>query len=245
MMISSWGMTETAPATLLVHEPIRRSGVVGVPLPEVEAKLMNGEDGRYELRVQGPNIMTGYFKDPEKTAEAFDNEGFLITGDAVRFVDPEKPEAGLIFDGRISEDFKLLTGTWVHANKLRLEALSVFAGLVQDVVITGHDRKEVGILIFPHPEALARFQVKPGSFGEAITEAAYCEEVRKALGKLLEHATGSSTRIARALVAAEPPSLGDGEITSKGSLNIRKILNRREGLIARLYQDSSQDIVRA
>ncbi|MGA1599435.1 MAG: feruloyl-CoA synthase [bacterium] len=245
MMISSWGMTETAPATLLVHEPIRRSGVVGVPLPEVEAKLMNGEDGRYELRVQGPNIMTGYFKDPEKTAEAFDNEGFLITGDAVRFVDPEKPEAGLIFDGRISEDFKLLTGTWVHANKLRLEALSVFAGLVQDVVITGHDRKEVGILIFPHPEALARFQIKPGSFGEAITEAAYCEEVRKALGKLLEHATGSSTRIARALVAAEPPSLGDGEITSKGSLNIRKILNRREGLIARLYQDSSQDIVRA
>ncbi len=245
MMISSWGMTETAPATLLVHEPIRRSGVVGVPLPEVEARLLNGDDGRYELRVQGPNVMTGYFKDPEKTAAVFDDEGFLITGDAVRFVDPEHPEAGLMFDGRVSEDFKLLTGTWVHANKLRLEALAAFAGLVQDVVITGHDQQEVGVLLFPHPEALAQFQLTSGSFGDTLTDAAYCDAIRQGLAQLSAHATGSSTRISRALVAAEPPSFGDGEITSKGSLNIRKILKRRGDLIARLYHEADPAVIRA
>ncbi len=244
MMISSWGMTETAPATLLVHEPIRRSGVVGVPLPEVEAKLLNGDDGRYELRVRGPNVMPGYFKDPEKTAASFDEEGFLITGDAVRFVDPEDLTAGLMFDGRISEDFKLLTGTWVHTGKLRLEVLSALAGLVQDVVITGHDQKEVGVLIFPHPEALAPFGLKYGGPGEVVSDSAYCEAIRESLSPLLEQATGSSTRIKRALVAAEPPSLGDGEITSKGSLNIRKILKRRQALIEQLYQDTTAALIR-
>ncbi len=129
LMISSWGMTETAPATLMVHEPIGRSGVVGVPLPGTKIKLIPDEEMRCDLRVKGPNVMAGYYRDPVTTAEAFDEDGFLVTGDAVRFVDVEDPDRGLRFDGRLSEDFKLLTGTWVHAGKLRLDTLEGLRGL--------------------------------------------------------------------------------------------------------------------
>lgn len=182
--------------------------------------------------------MQGYHEDPARTAESLDDQGFFITGDAVRFADPDDIAQGVRFDGRVAEDFKLMTGIWVHASALRLSALAALTGLVQDVVITGADRADLGLLIFPNPA-----KVQPGD-GDTITDPGYCQAVKDRLCDLERHATGSSTRIVRALVLAEPPSVGDGEITAKGSLNNRAILTRRAGLLERLYDDADPDILK-
>jgi len=240
MMISSWGLTETAPACVMVHEPIGRSGVIGVPLPAVELKLIPDADMRCEIRVKGPNIMPGYYGDPEKTAQAFDEEGFFITGDAVRFVDPEDENRGLIFDGRVSEDFKLDTGTWVQAGNLRMTALKELAGLAQDVVICGHDRGEVGLFIFPAPGAAEPGEVTEG----AVTDTHLMTQIEVKLREMNAHVTGSAKRITRAIVLAEPPSLEHHEITDKGSLNIKKILTRRADLLERLYDNEDPALIR-
>ncbi len=240
LMISSWGMTETAPATLMVHEPIGRSGVIGVPLPGTEIKLIPDDEMRCELRVKGPNVMTGYWGDPEKSAAAFDEEGFLITGDAVRFVNPDDPDRGLIFDGRVSEDFKLLTGTWVQAGRLRLDALEHLRGLVQDVVICGHDRGEIGLFIFPKPG-----QVRGDTTSEgAIIDPELQSAIENRLRAMAKTASGSARRITRAIILAEPPSLKDSEMTDKGSLNVRKIITRRADLLERLYDNEDPALIR-
>ncbi|OBY24909.1 feruloyl-CoA synthase [Leisingera sp. JC1] len=240
LMISSWGMTETAPATLMVHEPIGRSGVVGVPLPGTEIKLIPDDEIRCELRVKGPNIMPGYHEDPEKTAEAFDGEGFLLTGDAVRFVDNADPDRGLSFDGRVSEDFKLLTGTWVQAGKLRVEALEGLQGLAQDVVVCGHDRDAIGLFIFPRPDQVTGGNTSQG----AVVDPALQAQIEERLRDMAKSATGSAKRISRALILAEPPSLKDGEVTDKGSLNVRKIITRRADLLERLYDNVDSALIR-
>jgi feruloyl-CoA synthase len=240
LMISSWGMTETAPATVMVHEPIGRSGVIGVPLPGTEVKLIPDEDLRCELRVKGPNIMPGYYGDPAKTAEAFDEDGFLKTGDAVRFVDPADPDRGLIFDGRVSEDFKLQTGTWVQAGKLRLDALEGLRGLVQDVVVCGHDRDAIGLFIFPRADQVHGDNCSDGAVIDSILQATIEERLRA----MAKTATGSGRRISRAMILAEPPSLKDGELTDKGSLNVRKIITRRARLLERLYDNEDPALIR-
>lgn len=240
LMISSWGLTETAPACVIVHEPIGRSGVIGVPMPGVTVKLIPDEDMRCEIRVKGPNIMPGYYNDPERTAAAFDEEGFFITGDAVRFVDPADPARGLVFDGRISEDFKLDTGTWVQAGTLRMGVLAELAGIAQDVVICGHDRGEVGLFVFPVPGLAATGDVTRG----AVTDPQVMARVEAGLRARNAHVTGSAKRITRAIVLAEPPSLKDGEITDKGSLNARRILTRRADLLERLYDNEDPALIR-
>ncbi|MFQ1701473.1 feruloyl-CoA synthase [Loktanella agnita] len=240
LMISSWGMTETAPATVMVHEPIGRSGVIGVPLPGTEIKLSPDAEMRCELRVKGPNVMPGYFKDQAKTAEAFDDTGFLITGDAVRFVAADDPNRGLAFDGRVSEDFKLLTGTWVQAGKLRLDALDALRGLVQDVMICGHDRDAIGLFIFPRPDQLHGNNTSEGAVIDPTLQAA----IENRLRDLARVATGSAKRISRAIILAEPPSLKDSEITDKGSLNPRKIMTRRADLLERLYDNEDPALIR-
>ena len=237
LMVSSWGMTETAPATLIVHERVERSGIIGVPVPGAEIKLIPDDDARYELRCKGPNIMPGYFEDPSKTAESFDDEGYLITGDAVKFVEPGNADRGLSFDGRISEDFKLTSGTWVRCASLRGQLMTALDGVIGDLVITGQDRSEIGVMLFPTPP-------RAGKAGEIVTDPEIVEKVRAALTALAENATGSSTRIGRALVLAEPPSLTDHEITAKGNLNVRKVLSRRADLVARIYDDADPDVIR-
>ncbi len=226
LMVSSWGMTETGPATLITHERINKSGIVGVPMTGTEIKLIPDDD-RFEIRVKGPNIMPGYVNAAEKTAESFDEEGYLITGDAMKFVDPENPDRGLAFDGRISEDFKLTSGTWVRVASLRGQVLTALEGLANDVVITGADRAELGVLIFPATP-------QTGENG-AVTDPAFIAKITAALAPLTAAATGSSTRITRAMVLADPPALAQHEVTAKGNLNTRKLLQNRAHLVERLY----------
>lgn len=237
LMTSSWGLTETAPAMMMQQEPTETSGVVGVPLNGVTAKLIPDQDMRCEVRVKGPNLMPGYFEAPGKTAETFDDEGFFITGDAMRFVDPNNPNKGMRFDGRISEDFKLLTGTWVRAAQLRIEMLALLSPLAADLVITGADRNDIGVMIFPN---LATLEAE--GFALKDDNGAYrCPlllgEIRRRLAAHAATGASSSTRVARAIVLSEPASVPEGEVTAKGNLNFRKVLTRRADLLERLYAD--------
>lgn len=242
LMISGWGMTETAPCAVLYHQRGAASGMVGVPVPGLTAKLIPLGGNRYELRVAGPNVIDGYFEDPDRTAGSFDDEGFFITGDAVRLVDPADDTRGLLFDGRLTEDFKLTTGTWVRAGVLRIEALAALSGLAQDIVVVGEGHSEIGLLVFPAPGR--RAGAATTDFGGVIPDEAYAAQLRAALDSLAAKATGSSMRIARAMVLAEPASVGAGEITPKGSLNVRTVTTRRAGLVERLYDDGDPAVIR-
>lgn len=243
LMSSSWGMTETAPASLMVHEVIDRAGVVGVPLPGVTIKLLPDPDMRCEVRVKGPNVMPGYFKDPERSAAAFDAEGYLITGDAMRFRDSAAPERGLVFDGRISEDFKLATGTWVHVSKLRATALAHLAPLAADLVVTGHDRNEIGILVFPSEATRKGLAAHAEDRDGLLANPDLLQALRDLLAGLAKTATGSSNRILRAAILSERASLAEGEATDKGNLNQQKILRRRAALVDRLYAGADPAVV--
>lgn len=237
LITSSWGLTETAPAALMQMEPTERSGVVGVPLNGVTVKLVPDPDMRCEVRVKGPNIMPGYFEAPEKTREAFDAEGFLITGDAMIFVDPEDLNRGLRFDGRISEDFKLLTGTWVRAAQLRLDLLSCLAPLAADLVVTGADRDEIGVMIFPNLAELEREGYALDEVDGALTDRLLLGDIHRRLAERDREFSGSSTRVSRAIVLSEPASMPEAEMTAKGNLNFRRVLQRRSALLERLYSD--------
>jgi feruloyl-CoA synthase len=244
LMFSGWGMSETAPSATQTHQLVDRPGNIGVPLPEVTLKLIPDEDGRCELRLKGPNVLKGYYQEPQKSKEAFDEEGFLITNDAVKFVDPNDANAGLNFDGRISEDFKLMSGTWVRATNIRLDALKHFADIALDVVVTGHDRNELGLLVFPHPGSMNESVLSASDTGEVFSSDAVRMLIRSRLTALSQHATSSSTRVVRALVLATPPSMSDGELTAKGSINARKVLTLRKELLERLYDDNDPAVVR-
>ncbi|WP_343116119.1 feruloyl-CoA synthase [Ostreiculturibacter nitratireducens] len=233
LFTSSWGLTETAPACLIQHEPTNRSGVVGVPVPGVTIKLVPDEDMRCEVRVQGPTVTPGYFEDPAKTAKSFDAEGYFITGDAMKFLDPSDMNKGMVFDGRISEDFKLLTGTWVRAANLRLDVLAHLGGLAADVIVTGADRNEIGVFIIPTASLRAHPDASENE-GALIVPSEAAEIARRLKARASE---GSATRVTRALILSEPPSVSDGEITAKGNLNFRKLLTRRAQLLDRLYDD--------
>jgi feruloyl-CoA synthase len=207
-------------------------------------KLIPDADLRCEIRVKGPNVMLGYFNTREKTAEAFDEEGYFITGDAMKFVDPEDMKRGLRFDGRISDEFKLLSGTWVRAAAIRNDLLACLAPLAADAVVTGQDRNDIGALVFPNRDAMA----EAGFADSAENGIMTCAKLRKELGRrLCERAQqhfSSSTRIARAMFLEVQPSLAQGELTAKGNLNFRNVLTRRAALLERLYDDTAAVVVR-
>jgi feruloyl-CoA synthase len=224
-MISSWGSTETAPSAASVHYPIERAGVIGLPNPGCELKLVPAA-GKLEVRVRGPNVTPGYYRSADLTREAFDEEGFYRIGDAMKFADPAAPEKGLVFDGRVAEDFKLSTGTWVHTGAIRVQLIAAGNPLIQDAVITGHDRDEIGALIFLNPAAVKDLSK---------------EEIRRKLSatlNILARDGGSSRHPARLLVMSEPPSIDGNEITDKGYINQRAVLERRAALVERLYSDA-------
>ncbi|MFL6652054.1 MAG: feruloyl-CoA synthase [Sulfurifustaceae bacterium] len=235
-MVSAWGTTETAPMATDCHFQAERSGVIGVPVPGCDLKLVpNG--GKLEVRTRGPNITPGYWKRQDLTAKYFDDEGFYCPGDAVRFVDPAHPERGLLFDGRISEDFKLSTGTWVNVGNLRVKALAALAPVAQDIVLTGHDRDEIGFLIFPNVPACRQLCPELGSDvspEQVLAHPNVRSRVAAGMTALMREGGGSSTFASRALLLAEPPSIDAGEITDKGYINQRAVLTRRRALVEML-----------
>ncbi|HVM80485.1 MAG TPA: feruloyl-CoA synthase [Stellaceae bacterium] len=238
-MISAWGATETAPMATSVHYPIARAGNVGVPAPGWELKLVpNG--GRLEVRVRGANVTPGYFRRPDLTEQAFDAEGFYCPGDAMRLEDPRDPTRGLVFDGRIAENFKLSTGSWVSVGALRVAAIAACAPLMEDGVLTGHDRDEAGLLMFPSLagcRSLCPHLPKDAPLATLVREPAVRAALAEGLRRLNAAATGSSQRIGRALLMTEPPSIDRGEITDKGYLNQRACLTHRAELVERLHSD--------
>ncbi len=246
-MITSLGSTETAPAALFANWVMQGTGNVGLPLPGVELKLVPNGD-KLEMRVRGPGITPGYWKHDELTRQAFDDEGYYLMGDALRFADPANPAKGLLFDGRVAEDFKLATGTWVSVGPLRQAIIGAGAPLIQDVVITGHDRDEVAALVFPALDACRA--LCPGLAGDAgAAEVLAHPKVRAAIQAALDRVaalgSGSATRVTRALLLEELPSLDLGEATDKGSINQRMVLRHRAQLVDELYlpQASARTLV--
>ncbi len=245
-MLSGLGATETAPAVFFCTKETCRSGGVGLPVPGNELKLApNGE--KLEARVKGPNVTPGYWRQDELTRKAFDEEGFYCLGDALRFADEKKPHLGFFFDGRITEDFKLATGTWVSVGPLRARFIQAFAPLVKDVVITGHNEEAVGVLIFPDLDACrALTRLGAGATAaEILAHPVLREEFRRRLTRFAAEATGSSSRVTRARLLEEPPSIDAGEITDKGSINQRAVLGRRAALVQELYGVGSERVIRA
>lgn len=238
MMASSWGATETAPMITSVYYKSDYAGNIGLPTPGNEIKLVPSS-GKMEMRIKGPNVTPGYYKNPESTADAFDSEGYYMIGDAGRFADPENPIKGLMFDGRTAENFKLMTGVWVHVGNLRVAAIGAGAPVIQDAVVTGHDRDEIGLLIFPNPAACAALCDAPADTPLAglLADEKIRQCVADGLAAHNKEYPASSTKITRVLLMTEPANIDANEITDKGYLNQRAILTRRADLIEKLYSD--------
>ena len=239
-LVSAWGSTETAPMATDCHFQAPRSGNIGVPVPGTELKLVPAGD-KLEVRVRGPNVTPGYWKSPEQTKNAFDDDGFYMIGDAVAFASPNEPEKGLFFDGRVSEDFKLLSGTWVSVGRLRIDGVAALAPIAQDIVVTGHDRKDIGFLVFPNLAAcrtIGQFAADAPA-DEVLKSPAIRDRMAQGLAALKGRGGGSSTFARYALLLSEPPSVDQGEITDKGYINQRAVLARRAEALTRLYDDSS------
>jgi feruloyl-CoA synthase len=236
LMTTSWGMTETAPCCILPHEPGGQAGGLGVPVSGVDVKLCPLEEGRYELRVKGSSIFKGYHGAPEKTAEAFDGEGYLRTEDAVSFVDPEDANKGLRFEGRLSEEFKLSSGTWVRVAELREALLDWLQPLALDLVIVGEGQEQIGVMLVPDREVFVANGMSLDEAGDMMICARALAALRERLTDWNAAHSGASRRVGAALFLAEPPQLGAGEVTAKGNLNSRKITGRRMELVGRLCE---------
>jgi len=236
MFLTGLGSTETAPMAIARMWQSQDSTNMGVPVPGVELKLVPNE-GKLEARVKGPNITPGYWRQPELTANAFDAEGYYRLGDAVRFEDPADPTKGLLFDGRIAEDFKLATGTWVSVGPLRARFLTHFAPLAKDVVLAGADLDDIRVLVFPDLDACRRLapDLAQASAGDIAGDRRVRAELQRRLASFAAAATGSSNRVVAAILLADLPSLDAGEITDKGSINQRAVLRCRAELVRDLY----------
>jgi len=233
------GMTETAPSCTFALGSDVKSGDIGLPAPGVRVKLVP-VDGKLEARFKGPNVMPGYWRAAEQTAEAFDEEGYYRTGDAVMFIDEAEPQRGLRFDGRIAEDFKLSTGTFVNVGPLRMKIVLAGDPLVQDVVLAGLNRDDIGALIFPRiDDARQRFGLAAGATAAEVLAHPQVRAFFQALvDRLWREGTGSANRVARALLLVEPPHIDRGELTDKGSINQRAVLSQRAELVEQLYAET-------
>lgn len=237
LLMTSLGSTETAPMAIIRTWESERAGNVGLPAVGMELKLVPS-DGKFEARLRGPNITPGYWRQPELTAVAFDEDGFYRMGDALRFADPDDPRHGLLFDGRIAEDFKLSTGTWVSLGPVRAAFIDHFAPYVRDVVLAGPDRDDIAALVFPDVEACRRLAPDLGADASAqaiLFDARVTKEFQFLLQTLAAKSTGSSNRVCRAIILSDPPSLDAGEMTDKGSINQRAVLKHRAALVDSLY----------
>ncbi len=238
VMVTGYGSTETAPFALTTTWPVERPGEVGLPAPGLELKLVPNID-KMELRLRGPSITPGYWRQPDKTDESFDEEGFYKIGDALKLIDPNDINKGLMFDGRVSEDFKLSTGTWVDMAGVRGAIVRTFAPYVRDAVLTGLNRNHVGALLFTDHDAVRRIAPELADADDAAIAAH--PKVRsifqERLNQLAAQSTGSSNHVARAIILDTPPSLDAHEVTDKGSINQRAVMAERANLVEDIYAE--------
>jgi feruloyl-CoA synthase len=237
VMGTGLGMTESGPFGIFVTNPNVSAGDLGVPTPGLELKLVD-MGGKTEVRYRGPNITPGYWRNEEETKGAFDDEGFFCTGDAVKWIDETDVHLGLKFDGRIAEDFKLATGTFVSVGPLRGKIIAAGAPYIQDVVLTGINLKEVGAMVFPTPAVRALSGLAPdASLADVLGSAPVLAHFQNLINELTKTATGSANRIARMCLLSEPPTIDKGEITDKGSINQRSVLTHRAETVAALHEE--------
>jgi feruloyl-CoA synthase len=243
-IMTGLGMTETSPSCTFGTGPIVKAGYVGVPAPGCKVKLVPVGD-KLEARFHGPHVTPGYWRAPHLTAEAFDEDGYYCTGDALRFFDPAQPALGFMFDGRIAEDFKLSSGTFVSVGPLRARVISQGAPYVQDAVVTGINRSAVGLMVFPRMDHCCELAGLPaGAPAENIlAHATVRAHFKTLLDRLNVGASGSSMRIDRLLLLAEPPSIDHRELTDKGSINQAAVLNRRAALVEALYDGTDSSTI--
>ena len=241
---TGWGSTETAPTSTGTYWDTERVGLIGLPFPGVELKMLPIGD-KYELRLRGINVMPGYYGQPELTEKAFDEEGFYKIGDAGVFVDPNDPVKGIIFAGRVVEDFKLMTGTFVHVGTVRTDAIAAATPVVQDALVAGQDRAFIGLLAWPNLHACRQIVGNPdATFEDVVKHPAVLAAFKAGLEKHNREVEGaSSMRIARAMLMSEPPSIDGNERTDKGYINQRAGLERRAALVERLYAETPDDEV--
>ena len=244
VMATGLGMTESGPFGLYVTSPNVQAGDLGVPTPGMQVKLVDLQ-GKTEIRYRGPNITPGYWRAPQETAEAFDEEGFFCSGDAVKWIDETDIHKGLKFDGRIAEDFKLATGTFVSVGPLRARITAAGAPYIQDVVLTGINLKEVGAMVFPTP-AVRRLSGLPAgtSMHDVLDSPPVLAHFQQVLNELAKTATGSANRIARLCLLADPPTIERGEVTDKGSINQRAVLTHRADTVNKLHADELHYILK-
>ncbi|NIC40773.1 feruloyl-CoA synthase [Aquabacterium sp. A08] len=244
VMTSGLGMTESGPFGLFVTSPNVRAGDLGVPTPGMAVKLVDMQ-GKTEVRYKGPNITPGYWRAPAETTEAFDEEGYFCSGDAVKWIDETDIHLGLKFDGRIAEDFKLATGTFVSVGPLRGKIIAAGAPYIQDAVITGLNMKEVGAMVFPTPKVRELCDLPPSaSLHDVLDHPAVLAHFQTVVNELAKTATGSANRIARLCLLADPPTIDRGEITDKGSINQRAVLGHRADTVAKLHADALHYILK-
>ena len=237
VMGTGLGMTESGPFGIFVTNPNVSAGDLGVPTPGLELKLVD-MGGKTEVRYRGPNITPGYWRNEEETKGAFDGEGFFCTGDAVKWIDETDVHLGLKFDGRIAEDFKLATGTFVSVGPLRGKIIAAGAPYVQDVVLTGINLKEVGAMVFPTPAVRALSGLAADApLADVLGSAPVLAHFQNLINELAKTATGSANRIARMCLLSEPPTIDKGEVTDKGSINQRSVLTHRADTVAALHED--------
>ena len=237
VMGTGLGMTESGPFGIFVTNPNVSAGDLGVPTPGLELKLVD-MGGKTEVRYRGPNITPGYWRNDEETKGAFDDEGFFCTGDAVKWIDETDVHLGLKFDGRIAEDFKLATGTFVSVGPLRGKIIAAGAPYVQDVVLTGINLKEVGAMVFPTPAVRALSGLAPDTpLADVLSSKLVLAHFQNLINELSKTATGSANRIARMCLLSEPPTIDKGEITDKGSINQRSVLTHRADTVAALHEE--------
>jgi len=237
VMGTGLGMTESGPFGIFVTNPNVSAGDLGVPTPGLELKLVD-MGGKTEVRYRGPNITPGYWRNNEETKGAFDDEGFFCTGDAVKWIDETDVHLGLKFDGRIAEDFKLATGTFVSVGPLRGKIIAAGAPYVQDVVLTGINLKEVGAMVFPTPAVRALSGLAPDTpLADVLSSKLVLAHFQNLINELSKTATGSANRIARMCLLSEPPTIDKGEITDKGSINQRSVLTHRADTVAALHEE--------
>jgi feruloyl-CoA synthase len=237
VMGTGLGMTESGPFGIFVTNPYVNAGDLGVPTPGLELKLVD-MGGKTEVRYRGPNITPGYWRNEEETKASFDDEGFFCTGDAVKWIDETDVHLGLKFDGRIAEDFKLATGTFVSVGPLRAKIIAAGAPFIQDVVLTGINLKEVGAMVFPTPAVRALSGMAADvPLADVLSSEPVLAHFQKVLNELAKTATGSANRIARMCFLSEPPTIDKGEITDKGSINQRAVLSHRSDTVAALHEE--------